>query len=95
KTVESCLTDSKMEKSSVDDIVLVGGSSRIPKVQELLSDFFNGKDLCKSINPDETVACGAAVLAAVLCEDIKNLPKFVLRDVTPLSLGIKTFGDIM
>ncbi|MCI94262.1 heat-shock protein, partial [Trifolium medium] len=52
KTVESCLTDSKMDKSSVDDVVLVGGSSRIPKVQEILSNFFNGKDLCKSINPD-------------------------------------------
>ncbi|CAJ2669458.1 unnamed protein product [Trifolium pratense] len=66
KTVESCFTDSKMDKSSVDDIVLVGGSSRIPKVQKLLRDFFNGKYLCKSINPDEAVACGAAVHAALL-----------------------------
>ncbi|MCI71355.1 heat-shock protein, partial [Trifolium medium] len=61
-----------MDKSSVDDVVLVGGSSRIPKIQELLSDFFNGKDLCKNINPDEAVAYGAAVQAAVLSEDIKN-----------------------
>ncbi|XP_045797293.1 heat shock cognate 70 kDa protein-like [Trifolium pratense] len=88
KTVESCFTDSKMDKSSVDDIVLVGGSSRIPKVQKLLRDFFNGKYLCKSINPDEAVACGAAVHAALLSEGLKNVPNLVLRDVTPLSLGI-------
>jgi len=95
RTVESCLTDSKIEKSSVDDIVLVGGSSRIPKVQELLSDFFNGKDLCKNINPDEAVASGAAIQAALLSKDFKNVPNLVLRDVTPLSLGILSKGDIM
>ena len=95
QTVESCLTDSKMDKSSVDDIVLVGGSSRIPKVQELLRNFFNGKDLCKSINPDEAVAYGAAVQAAVLSGGIKNVPKLVLRDVTPLSLGISVKGNTM
>ncbi|XP_020219779.1 heat shock cognate 70 kDa protein-like [Cajanus cajan] len=61
ETVEKCLTDAKMDKSSVHDVVLVGGSSRIPKVQQLLQAFFNGKDLCKSINPDEAVAYGAAV----------------------------------
>ncbi|MCI26702.1 heat-shock protein, partial [Trifolium medium] len=69
--------------------------SRIPKVQELLSNFFNGKDLCKSINPDEAVAYGAAVQAALLSEGIKNVPNLVLRDVTPLSLGIFVIGDIM
>jgi len=66
----------------------VGGSSRIPKVQDLLRDFFTGKDLCKSINPDEAVAYGAAVQAAILSKGFKNVPNLVLRDVTPLSLGI-------
>ena len=64
--VEKCLRDAKMDKSSVHDVVLVGGSTRIPKVQQLLQDFFNGKELCKSINPDEVVAYGAAVQAAIL-----------------------------
>ncbi|XP_035549773.1 heat shock cognate 70 kDa protein 2-like [Juglans regia] len=64
--VEKCLRDAKMDKSTVHDIVLVGGSTRIPKVQQLLQDLFNGKELCKSINPDEAVAYGAAVEAAIL-----------------------------
>jgi heat shock protein 1/8 len=64
--VEKVLRDSKMDKATVHDVVLVGGSTRIPKVQQLLSDFFNGKELCKSINPDEAVAYGAAVQAAIL-----------------------------
>ncbi|PNX66295.1 heat shock protein, partial [Trifolium pratense] len=68
--VKSCLADAKMNKSSVDDVVLVGGSSRIPKVQQLLQDFFKRKDLCSSINPDEAVAYGAAIQAALLCEGI-------------------------
>ena len=93
--VKSCLTDAKMNKSSVDDVVLVGGSSRIPKVQQLLQDFFKGKDLCSSINPDEAVAYGAAVQAALLCEGIKNVPNLVLQDVTPLSLGVSIVGDVM
>ncbi|KAL2329545.1 hypothetical protein Fmac_017126 [Flemingia macrophylla] len=95
ETVERCLTDAKIEKSSVHDVVLVGGSSRIPKVQQLLQDFFNGKELCKSINPDEAVAYGAAVQAAFLSEGIKNVPDLVLLDVTPLSLGTDVLGDIM
>nr|KYP45529.1 Heat shock cognate 70 kDa protein [Cajanus cajan] len=95
ETVDKCLTYAKMDKSSVHDVVLVGGSSRIPKVQQLLEDFFRRKDLCKSINPDEAVACGAAVQAALLCEGIKNVPNVVLLDVTPLSLGWKLQGDIM
>ncbi|KAL2329572.1 hypothetical protein Fmac_017153 [Flemingia macrophylla] len=95
ETVERCLTDAEIEKSSVHDVVLVGGSSRIPKVQKLLQDFFNGKDLCKSINPDEAVAYGAAVQAALLSEGIKNVPNLVLLDVTPLSLGIELEGDVM
>ncbi|XP_058736661.1 heat shock cognate 70 kDa protein-like [Vicia villosa] len=94
-TVERCLDDAKMDKDLVDDVVLVGGSSRIPKVKQLLQEFFNGKDLCMSINPDEAVAYGAAVQAALLCEGIKSVPNLVLRDVIPLSLGISTKGDIM
>ncbi|XP_020231939.1 heat shock cognate 70 kDa protein [Cajanus cajan] len=95
ETIERCLSDAKMEKSCVHDVVLVGGSSRIPKVQQLLQDFFNGKDLCKSINPDEAVAYGAAVQAALLSKDIKNVPDLVLLDVTPLSLGVFVQGDLM
>ncbi|XP_058737924.1 heat shock cognate 70 kDa protein-like [Vicia villosa] len=95
KTVESCLIDAKMDKRAIHDVVLVGGSSRIPKVQQLLQDFFAGKDLCKIINPDEAVAYGAAVQAALLSEGFKNVPNLVLQDVAPLSLGISTQGDIM
>ncbi|KAL5059851.1 hypothetical protein RYX36_031455 [Vicia faba] len=95
KTVESCLIDAKMDKSAIHDVVLVGGSSRIPKVQQLLQDFFAGKDLCKIINPDEAVAYGAAVQAALLSEGFKNVPSLVLQDVAPLSLGIHVKGDIM
>ncbi|RHN78524.1 putative Heat shock protein 70 family [Medicago truncatula] len=88
KIVESCLDDAKMNKSSVNDIVIVGGSSRIPKVQQLLKDFFEGKELCMSINPDEAVAYGAAVQAALLSEGFKNVPNLVIQDVAPLSLGV-------
>jgi L1 cell adhesion molecule like protein len=95
KTVESCLTDAKMDKSSIHDIVLVGGSSRIPKVQQLLQEFFKGKELCKSINPDEAVAYGAAIQAALLSDGIKSVPNLILQDVTPLSLGTSIDEDIM
>jgi len=95
ETVESCLIDAKMDKNAIHDVVLVGGSSRIPKVQQLLQEFFKGKDLCKSINPDEAVAYGAAVQAALLSEGFKNVPNLVLLDVAPLSLGISLKGDIM
>ncbi|KAL5057131.1 hypothetical protein RYX36_028735, partial [Vicia faba] len=95
ETVRSCLVDAKMDKSRVDDIVLVGGSSRIPKVKQLLQDFFKGKELCKSINPDEAVAYGAAVQAALLSDGFKNVPGIVLQDVTPLSLGIEIKGYLM
>ena len=91
--VDSCLRDSKIYKSNIDDIVLVGGSSRIPKVQDLLLEFFKGKALFMNINPDEAVAYGAAVHAAILSEDFKNVPNLVLRDVTPLSLGIATYWE--
>ncbi|RMX98681.1 hypothetical protein D0868_09960 [Hortaea werneckii] len=95
--VERVLRDSKIDKSSVHEIVLVGGSTRIPKVQKLVSDFFNGKEPCKSINPDEAVAYGAAVQAAILSGDTssKSTNEILLLDVAPLSLGIETAGGVM
>ncbi|XP_026413981.1 probable mediator of RNA polymerase II transcription subunit 37c isoform X2 [Papaver somniferum] len=94
--VEKCLRDAKMDKSSVHDVVLVGGSTRIPKVQQLLQEFFNGKELCKSINPDEAVAYGAAVQAAILSGDsTEKLTTLLLLDVAPLSLGLETAGGVM
>jgi len=96
--VETVIRDSGIDKSKIHEVVLVGGSTRIPRVQQLLSDFFNGKELNKSVNPDEAVAYGAAIQAAILTnqEDYTgNLSKTVLVDVTPLSLGIETAGGIM
>ncbi|XP_062174129.1 heat shock cognate 70 kDa protein-like isoform X2 [Alnus glutinosa] len=85
--VEKCLIDAEMNKRKVDDVVLTGGSSKIPKVQELLQNFFDGKQLNKSINPDEAVAYGAAVQAANLAGMGGKVEQIVLSDVTPLSLG--------
>ncbi|XP_072031865.1 heat shock 70 kDa protein IV-like [Amphiura filiformis] len=94
--VEQALLDAKLDKSKIDEVVLVGGSTRISKIQKLLQDFLNGKDLNKSINPDEAVAYGAAVQAAILTgDDSAEVKDVLLVDVTPLSLGIETAGGVM
>jgi len=94
--VEKALRDAKVDKSQVHEVVLVGGSTRIPRIQKMLQDFFNGKELNRSINPDEAVAYGAAVQAAILSGDkTEKVQEMLLVDVTPLSLGIETAGGVM
>lgn len=96
RPVENVLRDAKIDKSNVHEIVLVGGSTRIPKIKQMLSEFFGGKKLNETVNPDEAVAYGAAIQAAIISgQKDEKLESIVLVDVTPLSLGLETAGGIM
>jgi heat shock protein 5 len=94
--VQIALDDAGLKKNQVDEVVLVGGSTRIPKVQQLIKDFFNGKEPNRGINPDEAIAYGAAVQGGILCgEESENIGDVVLVDIAPLTLGIETVGGVM
>lgn len=96
KPVEKVIKDSGISKSEIHEVVLVGGSTRIPKVQQMIKEYFNNKEPCRTINPDEAVAYGAAVQAAILGPDSSNsTTDILLIDVTPLSMGIETAGQVM
>jgi len=94
--VQTALEDSDLKKNQIDEIVLVGGSTRIPKIRQLVKDFFNGKEPNTGINPDEAIAYGAAVQGGIICgEESKETEGLVIIDATPLSLGIETVGGVM
>ncbi|KAH7830191.1 putative heat shock 70 protein, ER [Monocercomonoides exilis] len=97
KPVEQVLKDAGLKKSEIDEVVMVGGSSRIPKIQQLVKDFFGGKELARGINPDEAVAYGAAMQASLFSDDLdaENKESMVIIDRTPLTLGIETVGGVM
>ena len=95
KPVKKVLEDADMTKKDIDEIVLVGGSTRIPKVQQLVKEFFGGKEPSRGINPDEAVAYGAAVQAGILSGETDKLNDMVLLDVNPLTMGIETVGGVM
>lgn len=93
--VQKALEDAKKKKSEIDDIVLVGGSTRIPKIQEMIKEYFNGKEPNRYINPDEAVAYGAAIQGAILCGDDTINKDIILLDVVSLTMGIETVGGVM
>lgn len=93
--VQKALEDAKKKKTEIDDIVLVGGSTRIPKIQEMIKEFFNGKEPNRYINPDEAVAFGAAIQGAIICQDETINKDIILIDVVSLTLGIETVGGVM
>lgn len=94
-TMDQVLADAKLSAHQIDEIVLVGGSSKIPKVREIVKQFFGGKELNQTVNPDEAVANGATIQAAILAGEIEEECDIVLMDVTPLSLGTHLQGGLM